>query len=199
MLSKGRRPADATRVVIVDDVSGADVRQTGSLLADRYVVPAFGATHSYLEIQPTQWGLQLHMLTAVNTPVQLSSHTGAGAANRLEVLPEANGNVSQFPFRTGNLGAFPGPEFAGWTPPRVMPYRIFRGSCGQLGPVILPNARALEVSPPVDARAFETHWFNPPLVFLGPALFIAQLANVALDLSFVLEIPMRGPQEAEGV
>lgn len=204
MLSRGRRPAAATRVVVVDDVSGSDLRQTGSLIADRYQVAAFVGTHTYLRIVPTRFGMALHCLssparTSNTAALQLSNSPGAGEANVLEIDPEVNGNVSQFPWRTGGIGPFPGPEFAGWLAPRMRPYRIFRGTCGQRGPVILPMADAGAIAlPGADDRHFKVHWFNPPLVFYSPIYLIGQLADTAIDVGFVVEIPMRGAQEAEG-
>jgi hypothetical protein len=205
MLSKGRERGLPTPVQIVDDVSGADLRWRGSLIADRYVQPAFAGTHGFVQIVPGSaaegYGFQLLAVSIVGpVGVQLSSFPGAGIANVVNVDPEVNGNVSQFLWRTGNLGSFPGPEFAGWTPPRERPYTITRGTCGQRGPVLIGPPRQHEVTPPPDARAYSITWFPEPIPFTrgSSPVFIANLPNQILDIGWLLEIPMLAVQQHEG-
>ncbi|HEX4859725.1 MAG TPA: hypothetical protein VFV07_00720 [Rhizomicrobium sp.] len=202
MPSRGARPLETARSVqpvsIVSDVSKADLPDRGSYIVDRYLNNlAVAGTHSYVEILPNpRYGIMLHAVTlnGVNVAqgVQLSNSLGAGGANRAEQNVEALGNVSQWGPRTGDGSQFPGPEFAGWTlgPQRVMPYRVFFGTCGQRGPYLMEDATLGFLSHLELAR--------PIVTYGAPLIFIARLAQAQLDISLFLEIPMRGEQAMEG-
>jgi hypothetical protein len=189
MLSRGQRRAETTLVSIVEDVTGGDAPSQGLVIFDRYASPAFAATHSYVKITANHAGLRILMVGALTGPVQMSQFAGAPDANVVIDDPNLFANTSQWvDQRTFNYPEtqFPGPAFA-FAGNRVRPYRVQHGTCSQRGPVILTAASPLI-------------WFPRPL-YVPPdneVLFIHQVAATVLDLSFVVEHPLRLPQAQEG-